>query len=165
MPRINTDDPAELYRLGRILEKAADFEDDQWCQGATAADAAGNPVALKSPLTARNCILGRLHLAANGHQPTIRFLHNFLGGFIPAPHHILFWNDRPDRQAAEVRDLLNQGATQLYRKAAAMAADEAAAGTVPPAGKQRRRRSPKPTPASAANPPGQPHGEAGSPGV
>ena len=116
-----------------ILEKAADFADYQWCQRFSALDAAGIPVHIDNPETARRCALGQLDWAIiqEGAAPILQMtLRQRLGEQLAAqspeeiktenslePYRIAEWNDAKDRTPAEVRQLF-QATLQTLRQEA-----------------------------------------------
>lgn len=123
-------DPAALQRQAAILEQAADFADEQWCQAASAQDAAGAEVWHGSADAARHCLLGRLdNTVRQENQPPImemllrhRLLEQLDERQYPIermnPARLVDWNDAPNRTPEEVRQLLRKTAQTLRQEAA-----------------------------------------------
>lgn len=138
--------PQDFYRLGRLLEAAGDFADDQWTQDVLARDAAGEPthpapwllddeakaafiLPEKDPVA--YCALGHIQRAIaaaqiNGHVELMKLcLHETL----PQDKTIPDWNDSPLRTPQEVRDAFQQAANNQYRTALLLARRENPAET------------------------------------
>ena len=167
MPHIKLPaDPAaqaqELYRLGRILEKAGEFPDHQWCQGSLARDRNGHPACANPELPnawARRqsgeiieppehtkpvsfCAIGLLQQAAAIRSGlTLENLKRCLETALPLNTPIPEWNDKPGRTPAEVRAAFQQAAARQYQRAAQLATAAAAPNS--------DQASPKPEPATA----------------
>ena len=123
------DRPEDLQRQAALLEKAADFSNEEWCQGASAQDAAGGEVWHGSKAAAKRCLLARLdNTVRQLEQPPVlemllrkRLLAQLEGPESPLaeinPHRLVEWNDHPERTPEEVRQLLRDTAQALRRQA------------------------------------------------
>lgn len=133
--------PRDFYRLGRLLEAAGDFTDDQWTQGVLARNAAGEPAnpapqlldpAAKAAFVTPDqypvayCALGHIQRATaaariGGHVELMKLcLHETL----PQDATIPDWNDSPFRTPQEVRDAFQKAANNQYRTALRLARKE-----------------------------------------
>lgn len=110
---------AEKNAAAALLRTAARFEDQQWCQNATAVDQFGENADPVAETAVQRCILGHLERAC--HQAGQELLQGVafqaLQGEVPFPQSIAEWNDAPGRQPEEVRQLLRQAARALREEA------------------------------------------------
>ena len=110
---------AEKNAAAALLRTAARFEDQQWCQNATAVDQFGENADPVAETAVQRCILGHLERAC--HQAGQELLQGVafqaLQGEVPFPQSVAEWNDTPGRQPEEVRQLLRKAARALREEA------------------------------------------------
>ena len=110
--------------IAQLLEAAARFEDREWTQGAYARDAEGCHVPYSHPQARQFCASGRLMRirheapAAAEQVSGLRLLQEILGE-IPGEKDLMAWNDRPNRQPEEVRQLFRQAAARVRERSSA----------------------------------------------
>ena len=110
---------AATAELIEILETAANFGDHQWTQHTYGRNPDGTP--------ALNFVKGEgVQFCADGHllraverlcprDFAMHPLYAALEPFLPEPADLVRWNDMPERQPAEVRELFRKAADRLRR--------------------------------------------------
>ena len=122
----------DFYRLGRRLEAAGDFTDNQWTQGVLARNAAGEPAHPAPQLLDEDakadfitpdqfpvayCALGHIQRAAAEIGGHVELMKHCLHEILPQDGSIPDWNDSPFRTPQEVRDAFQQAANNQYQTA------------------------------------------------
>ena len=102
-----------------LLRAAAQFEDNQWCQQATAVDQFGENVDPAGAAAVQRCLLGHLERAAHqaGQDPLQGIAFQAVQGEIQFPQSVAEWNDAPGRTPEQVRRLLRKAAHALGEEA------------------------------------------------
>ena len=111
--------PVLLQKNAQLLEKAAQFQDCQWTQGAYARGVDEAEVDHRSPAAHCFCAMG--HLLRAAHQARLGQgggfqLYDLVAQELPAGYgrsDLARWNDEPGRQPEEVRQLMRQAAARL----------------------------------------------------
>lgn len=147
-PKANLRDasPQEMYELARRIEQAGNFPDQEWTQGATSKDQNGFTVAFHSANAVTYCAIGQLHRhAADAYQGDTMV--SAVEEILPLNTQIAVWNDEPTRKPEQVRQLFQEAAAKLYRKAVTAAA--VPSETVQAAGQADNRKQIQADPAAA----------------
>ena len=123
------------YDLGRRLEQAAAFQDQEWCQEYQAVDDHGQATLAQAPGAARYCAIGLALRAARDEIQGLAMVLT-LRAALPEEPSLPDWNDDPARQPEEVRELFRAASRKCYQ--AALAQGRPAAEPRPPRAAARR---------------------------
>ena len=114
------------YDLGRRLEQAGSFADQQWCRHHQAEDAAGQQTTANDPRAVRYCAVGLAIKEARSEAQGLAMilaLRAALGGWAQSRpdwnDSLPDWNDAAERQPEEVRELFRIASRQCYAEALA----------------------------------------------
>ena len=112
---------AEKTAAAALLRAAAQFEDNQWCQQATAVDQFGENVDPAGDAAVQRCLLGHLeraaHQAGQGPLQLQGIAFQAVQGEVDFPQSVADWNDAPGRTPEQVRRLLRKAAHALVEEA------------------------------------------------
>ena len=105
--------------IAALLEKAAEFPDEDWTQGCYAQDSQGDPVPWEAPEAVKHCAAGMLFKTAADHRPednpygTGAPLYYEVNESLLGQGTLHTWNDHPDRKPEQVRRLFRKTAARL----------------------------------------------------